>query len=759
MSVFTKKLSGASPAAAVLLAAFAALVVFAVFAAGILSSCGGGGGGGGGTPRTAVYKNSSTAGDLYELKITEGGAGDTYELIVTQCKGQVKKSRGAAQQSGTTFTLKPANAGAGNTISITVQADLITALTITGSVLYTDGSAATAPGTFLADKTALRAAIKKAAAAKTGVVVASSSAEVPQGTQWVTVSDLTALNSTISAAEAQAANAGAAQTAVDTAAAALTAAIFVFDNAKSDGSGSVSMANRTVLNEKITAAKGLKTGVVAAADGNSLAPGTVWVPTAAMSVFNTAIAAAEEAATDITKTQTEIDGAVTALTSAMNTFTLAKNTVTVVDKEALGDAIAAAMAAKDGVIAAADDSGLSPGTVWVPTAAMGALNTAITAARTVDENASAAQIEVNNAVAALNQAITDFNGAKQTVAAGVTLTLINIPVAITGNVAVCLSPDGYSPDVIGAGAVSDRSVTVELHEYSGDRSNPLGDPWADDGGAYYIMILYGEDYAYRYVSDLDQPKKTLNQAMTAPGSGIINAGSGFGFDGPIPPKTGRITGTLTIKGFPSGTGVEAIAMIAQQPGWASHYITLDPAAISGTSLTNYPFDIGLYGQDMMGAFEPSAPVYFYVSIAFDDETHWNLYFGDSVSGWTVDHNATNNPGDIGEQTIPVTKVVSGTATLALPGGITMEWARVGIAGNGGPGDSIYAWDWEGPVNNEAWKVRISTASTGGKFMAGAGTAGGTTYYKFDVGTWSGSATGNTVNYTFTAGDIISLPQP
>ncbi|MDR2186280.1 MAG: InlB B-repeat-containing protein [Treponema sp.] len=46
MSVFTKKLSGASPAAAVLLAAFAALVVFAVFAAGILSSCGGGGGGG-----------------------------------------------------------------------------------------------------------------------------------------------------------------------------------------------------------------------------------------------------------------------------------------------------------------------------------------------------------------------------------------------------------------------------------------------------------------------------------------------------------------------------------------------------------------------------------------------------------------------------------------------------------------------------------------------------------------------------------------
>ncbi|MDR2185829.1 MAG: hypothetical protein LBO80_09235 [Treponema sp.] len=87
MSVFTKKLSGTSPAAAVLLAAFAALVVFAVFAAGILSSCGGGGGGGGGgTVYDVTVAAGLTNGSLAVDKIS-AAEGAAVTITVTPASG------------------------------------------------------------------------------------------------------------------------------------------------------------------------------------------------------------------------------------------------------------------------------------------------------------------------------------------------------------------------------------------------------------------------------------------------------------------------------------------------------------------------------------------------------------------------------------------------------------------------------------------------------------------------------------------------
>ncbi|MDR2186332.1 MAG: InlB B-repeat-containing protein [Treponema sp.] len=103
MSVFTKKLSGASPAAAVLLAAFAALVVFAVFAAGILSSCGGGGGGGGVETYSVAVTTGLTGGSLAVDKLSAAvGAAVTITVTpdedYTLTNGSLKVKYGSPEQ-------------------------------------------------------------------------------------------------------------------------------------------------------------------------------------------------------------------------------------------------------------------------------------------------------------------------------------------------------------------------------------------------------------------------------------------------------------------------------------------------------------------------------------------------------------------------------------------------------------------------------------------------------------------------------------
>jgi hypothetical protein len=107
-----------------------------------ITACGGGGGGGG--PQTATY-TGVFSGTTYTLKITEkterytARSGDDYELT-----NGSKKSAGTVQSvSGNVLTLKPSNASA--TFTATVSGSSLTALN--GTITWTDNTTSPAPGT------------------------------------------------------------------------------------------------------------------------------------------------------------------------------------------------------------------------------------------------------------------------------------------------------------------------------------------------------------------------------------------------------------------------------------------------------------------------------------------------------------------------------------------------------------------------------------------------------------------------------------
>lgn len=723
-----------------------------------LAGCGDSGPGGGGTPQSVTYSNTAPNGDKYELTITESNAlyaaqvGDSYELKVTYQNGQVKISLGTVQSvvSGTSFTLRPSNAVGSAAFSITVNANaVITEITITGTITYEDNSPATAPASLNADKTALTAAIAAANEAKTGVVTATGASSVPEGTKWVTQSDLDTLNNAITDAEAKAVKPDTTQTEVDTVVSALNTAINTFNNAKTDGTGTnVIVADKTALNNKIAEAKNAKAGVVAADNANALASGTVWVTTTAMTTFNAAITDAEAAATNVSATAGDVAAAVTTLDAAITVFNNAKTIVTKADKAALGAAIIAAKAAKNGVEESADGSGLNPGTAWVIPEAMATFDTAITTAEGVDANGNATQPAVDSAVTALNAAIAAFNAAKHTVSgSGTSITLINIPSAITGEVAVGLFPGNGNPEAVGIGTVSGGSVTVTLSHYTGDQSNPLGAPWTNDGGSYWVMIMYGEEYENGYGSP---------SAMTLPSNGTIDASDfstsfpGGGGYGPSGDPVGHITGTFTITSDSSNPVISEIQMGASQPGmdgWQSWQITLNNP---GTS--SIPFDIPLYAEDMHGTFSSSEKVYLYMNILFNDGTNWHLNFTDSGAGYTVsNHNTTTNLGSLGTGVIPKTRIVEGTATIGITGK-TLEYSEVYLRlpyGNG---------PW-GEVKSGNWKFRVPYYSSLGFFSVNARDSDGTYYAKGANTTWYGESSVSLGTITLTSADVSDGSNP
>jgi hypothetical protein len=288
---------------------------------------------------------------------------------------------------------------------------------LTEAIAVFNDAKQTGTKTEAADKTALNAAIATANTAKSGVVVNTDAANVPEGTQWVVQAALDAFNGAISAAETVAQNAGATQAEADTAVTALNAAVTSFNNAKQTGTKTETPVNKTALNAALETAAAAKSGIAVDTDAANVPEGTQWVSQAAMDALDAAIAAAQAVAQKTDAAQAEADTAVTALNAAVTTFNNAKQTgtktETPVNKEALTTAITAAAAAKSGIVVNTNAANVPEGTQWVAQAAMAALDAAIATAQAVAQNAGATQAETDGAVTALNAAVTSFNNAKQ----------------------------------------------------------------------------------------------------------------------------------------------------------------------------------------------------------------------------------------------------------------------------------------------------------------------------------------------------------
>ena len=696
-------------------------------------------------PGAVTYSGITTDGDSYELAITEKTAlyaaatGDSYVLTVILSSGGVKKSQGTVQSVENSLVLKPSNSSGTFTVTVTVNA--VTSISISGTITWEDNTTASAP-TFRADKTELIAAIAEANAAKAGVVVSTAAGNVPAGVKWVTQEALTAFNTAIGAAETAAVSVSATAAAVNAAVTALQTAITAFNAAKQNGTGTGTLADKTALNTKISAAKTAKAGVSVAENATQLVPGTVWVTGGAMTALNTAISTAEAAAVNVSVDAAAVSAAVTALQTAIETFTAAKQTVTVT-KTALNTKISEANTAKTGVTVAASATGLAAGTVWVTSQTMTVFETAISTAQTVYAATGVTQAAVSTAVSTLQAAIETFTAAKQTAGdtsvpggppgPGTTITLTNIPAGVTGNVAVVLATDPQTLVAGGLGAISDGSVTVQLKVFNNE-GDPFdvstlsgGAPWTyDDGGSYLIMIAWGSNYRFGAYS---------SEAISLPANRIIDAAN-FINNGPSGPQTGGITGSLAITGISSDVTVTEMYMNAYTTGQGSgstYQILLNPADFSGGSPVN--FEIPLYAEDsdLVGQ-----TVHLHIFLYFSDKTSWSLDFNNSGNGWVVSSTAAAISVGALTASIPATKIVTVTGTINPPAGKTIDNIYVQIAGYGSEGTS-------------SWKIRMPADCTSGTSWVSVYTTDGESYSK-SMGNWSGATPYNLGTIDLTEAD-------
>ncbi|MFF2533942.1 hypothetical protein ACFVS2_34510, partial [Brevibacillus sp. NPDC058079] len=130
--------------------------------------------------------------------------------------------------------------------------------------------------------------------------------------------------------------------------------------------------------------------------------------------FDAAIAAANDAKANAT-TQKQVDDAVVALNDAATTYNSAKKAGTqapAVDKTALDTAVSNANTAQTGVKVSVDGTDVPAAEQWVTQAVQTAFDAAIAAANDAKANATT-QKQVDDAVVALNDAVTTYNSAKK----------------------------------------------------------------------------------------------------------------------------------------------------------------------------------------------------------------------------------------------------------------------------------------------------------------------------------------------------------
>jgi hypothetical protein len=170
-----------------------------------------------------------------------------------------------------------------------------------------------------------------------------------------------------------------------------------------------SNADKISLVSIITEAEAAKAGVWESENGTGVPIGTKWVPSAALTVFNSAINTAKGVRDNASVDQTQVNGAVATLRAAIDVFNAAVTTKqTSVDVTALAAKITEAGNAKNSVIVAADASGAAEGLSWATQAQVDTLQAAINAA-TDAKNAMTDQSTVDAAVSTLNNAIISFS--------------------------------------------------------------------------------------------------------------------------------------------------------------------------------------------------------------------------------------------------------------------------------------------------------------------------------------------------------------
>ena len=228
---------------------------------------------------------------------------------------------------------------------------------------------------------------------------------------WVKAAQLTALNNAINTANA-AKTTVQNNSAASAAASALDTATAAFIQAKKFGSKI--RVNTAVIDSAITAANSAKAGIVTSSNGLDVDPANQWVTASQMEALDNAIQTATQAKSNV-QTNDAANAAAGALDTAVSLFNSQKayGLKPVVNKSELSFSINSAKSLKGTASVSADGTDIAIGQNWVTSEIMSTFTTAISTAESIHVSTSATQTDVDNAVSALNSAMTTFSDARQ----------------------------------------------------------------------------------------------------------------------------------------------------------------------------------------------------------------------------------------------------------------------------------------------------------------------------------------------------------
>ncbi len=341
---------------------------------------------------TPIVGNTLTAAANADATSTPG-----HPMVYTWAAG------GQTIEKETGKTLTVADSMVGQTITVTIKNYEANSKTATTAVVE-------------ADKTALKQAINAANIAKTGIQEGAAAAEVLLGVEFVTTEQMTAFNKAITDAQAvvdlKEATANTAYVAAATKA--LEAATATFNKQKQTGTLDEVADLQKALGVAITAAETAKADIAKSANGLDVAPDKQWVTQEVATAFEAAVKAANDAKANTDATV--LSKALADLNAATVSYNTAKRYGEPIDVSKLLTAIQNANHNQSSVV------GVKTGTTadavekaqkFVTTEQLSNYQTAIETAAKAAE-APQNQAAVNAAIAALDQATTAFDKAKQT---------------------------------------------------------------------------------------------------------------------------------------------------------------------------------------------------------------------------------------------------------------------------------------------------------------------------------------------------------
>ena len=251
------------------------------------------------------------------------------------------------------------------------------------------------------NKSALGAKMVEAEAFAEALQVAANGDNIPPNQDWVTDAEKAALLAAIAAAQAVAIDEDAAQDAVDSALAALTAACNEANSAKKKGT----TPDKTALNAKIIEAEQAKANVgwSESEDGSEYKPDQLWVTPAVYDALQAALSAAEQARDNAYATKAAVEAALASLTAALSAFDPQPG-ISVADKTEL-NALIREVEEILASVQASDNNGLDVYDTlqWVTTAEKEALETALHEAQAIAGDHLAEQAEVDDIKDALQE--------------------------------------------------------------------------------------------------------------------------------------------------------------------------------------------------------------------------------------------------------------------------------------------------------------------------------------------------------------------